>query len=455
MTFGLMGGEASDDSPRGPARPANARRGGLNQTNCRGEPTLVPPAIAPADQPPRRGHRAAPAADSPPSALRHHLVADTVGSARGPGSLMVASPTAGGTRAVGIGGMLVGFGVIAEGHAAGYRQQDAMEIVSVVDPSAERRHAAEAALPGVRTYPALELALEWERPSFVDVCTPPVFHLPMMVECLSRDIDVLCEKPLVMNGQELAVLRSALAASAGRLYPCHNYKFAPAVQAMVGHFSDRQPLEGRFTIVRCGHALGVDPWDPHWRRRLSVGGGGILRDHGPHSVYLAEHFVGKPATGVSCMLGYPTIGPWMDTEETVDMTLFFDDVLVDVHLTWNGSERRTRYEIDLDEDTIALDGDSVEVISTGTRAVSTFPSDFDDPRHGEWFACLLADAAVRLQEPDGTRPLIDEAFRTIQTIDGAYRSAAEGSRRIALDASPDDSASVPRSQHLASSNPTP
>ena len=138
---------------------------------------------------------------------------------------------------MGIGGMLGGFGVIAEGHAAGYRQQDAMEIVSVVDPSAERRHAAEAALPGVRTYPALDLALEWERPSFVDVCTPPVFHLPMMVECLSRDIDVLCEKPLVMNGQELAVLRSALAASAGRLYPCHNYKFAPAVQAMVGHFS--------------------------------------------------------------------------------------------------------------------------------------------------------------------------------------------------------------------------
>ena len=150
MTFGLMSGEASDDPPRGRARPANARRGGLNQTNCSSRPPAyprrtrhppsscfrknpsrggrtrrafggsrhwAPPAIAPADQPPRRGHRAVPAADSPPSALRHHLVADTVGSARGPGSLMVASPTAGGTRAVGIGGMLVGFGVIAEGCA--------------------------------------------------------------------------------------------------------------------------------------------------------------------------------------------------------------------------------------------------------------------------------------------------------------------------------------------------
>lgn len=188
---------------------------------------------------------------------------------------------------MGTGGILVGFGVIAEGHVAGYRRQAAMEVAAVVDPSPERRRAAEAALPSVRVYPTLDAALESERPSFVDICTPPVFHLPTMLYCLSRDIDVLCEKPLVMDRQELAVLRSALAVSAGRLYPCHNYKFAPAVRAMVGHLSDRRPLGGRFTIVRCGHALGVDAWDPHWRRRQSVGGGGILRDHGPHSVYLA------------------------------------------------------------------------------------------------------------------------------------------------------------------------
>lgn len=41
MTFGLMSGEASDDPPRGPARPANARRGGLNQTNCSSRPLPI------------------------------------------------------------------------------------------------------------------------------------------------------------------------------------------------------------------------------------------------------------------------------------------------------------------------------------------------------------------------------------------------------------------------------
>ena len=136
------------------------------------------------------------------------------------------------------------------------------------------------------------------------------------------------------------------------------------------------------------------------------------------------------------------------------MTLYFDDEVVDVCLTWNGSERRTRYEIDLDEGTIALDGDAVEVTSTETRTVSTFPSDFDDPRHGEWFARLLTDAAVRLQEPDGTRPLIDEAFRTIQTIDDAYRSAADDGRRIELGASPDDPATATDAQNLALVDPT-
>lgn len=178
-------------------------------------------------------------------------------------------------------GVLVGFGVIAEGHAAGYRRQAAMEIVAVVDPSPERRCAAESALPGVRTYSSLDAALDRERPGFVDICTPPMLHWPMMVACLDRGIDVLCEKPLVMDGQEAAALCSALSASKGRLYPCHNYKFAPAVRAMAEHLTACGPvLGGEFTTVRCGHALGVPEWNAHWRRQRSIGGGAYFATMG-------------------------------------------------------------------------------------------------------------------------------------------------------------------------------
>ena len=330
-------------------------------------------------------------------------------------------------------GVLVGFGVIAEGHAAGYRRQAAMEIVAVVDPSPERRCAAESALPGVRTYSSLDAALDRERPGFVDICTPPMLHWPLMVACLDRGIDVLCEKPLVMDGQEAAALCSALSASKGRLYPCHNYKFAPAVRAMAEHLTACGPvLGGEFTTVRCGHALGVPEWNAHWRRQRSIGGGGILRDHGPHSIYLAEHLVGRPVTRVSCRLRYPAAGPWRTTEEEAAIALFFDDVVINVRLTWNGSERSTRYFVSTDGGAVALVGDEVEIVSDGRRTVQTFPSAFDDPRHGSWFALMLEDAAARLQDPEGTRPLTGEAMRTIAAIEGAYRSANEGGRRISL-----------------------
>ena len=41
-----------------------------------------------------------------------------------------------------------------------------MEVAAVVDPSPERRRAAEAALPTVRVYTTLDAALESERPTF-------------------------------------------------------------------------------------------------------------------------------------------------------------------------------------------------------------------------------------------------------------------------------------------------
>ncbi len=71
-------------------------------------------------------------------------------------------------------GALVGFGNVAEfGHWPGYRENDAVELVAVVDASPARR--ARAQEHSLAAYASLAEIPEGTI-DFVDICTPPAQH---------------------------------------------------------------------------------------------------------------------------------------------------------------------------------------------------------------------------------------------------------------------------------------
>ena len=80
-------------------------------------------------------------------------------------------------------------------------------------------------------------------------------------------------------------------------------------------------LGARFRTLRSGHAVGVSEWNPHWRRDPAISGGGILRDHGPHSVYLATHLTGRKPIAVSCLTGNMRNDQYSSTEDTAMLTV--------------------------------------------------------------------------------------------------------------------------------------
>ena len=82
-------------------------------------------------------------------------------------------------------GAIIGFGAVAEhGHTPAYARSTEIEIVAVVDPTAERRNAARRCFPGATT-----LATITQLPDaidFVDICTPPSRHGEAMLGALAR-----------------------------------------------------------------------------------------------------------------------------------------------------------------------------------------------------------------------------------------------------------------------------
>lgn len=92
-----------------------------------------------------------------------------------------------------------------------------------------------------------------------------------------------------------------------------------------------------------------------------------------------------------------------------------------------------RYELTGTAGTVALDGDHLELARPGGTVSELIPSDFDDPKHGRWFAVLLADASSAMASAETSNDLLDEAIVTVVVLEAAYRSAADGGRRIVLE----------------------
>jgi predicted dehydrogenase len=267
-----------------------------------------------------------------------------------------------------------------------------------------------------------------ESPDFIDVCTPPDSHRDLIRRSLARGLHVLCEKPVFVPHPDgyLPLIREIMAAEAV-CYPCHNYKFAPILDFMqdvvrMPEFGD--VLGAQFRTVRSGHAVGVPEWNPHWRREPGISSGGILRDHGPHSIYLAAHLTGRTPVEVSCLTGNLRRDSYGQTEDTALLIVRCGDgVQINLDVTWGGSYRKSHYSVTGQGGSIVVEDDDVWYTLNGKLTKTSLPSDFNDPSHRAWFARMFVDFLDIVEHRERQAPLLSEALMTSLVIDAAYESA--------------------------------
>jgi predicted dehydrogenase len=333
-------------------------------------------------------------------------------------------------------GAIVGFGVIAMGHMVGYSRVDGLNIVAAVDPSPARRQHARQSF-GIAAYADIDELMRRERIDFIDICTPPSTHGTYGALGLSRGLHVLCEKPVFMPALDgYADLIHHIRASDRVFYPCHVYKFAPVLKTMKRIISAPgfgTVLSADLRTLRRGHAVGVADWRPHWRRERELSGGGILRDHGPHSIYLTMELTGLTPRSVSGLTGCLRADRYPNTEDTALVRMRCDDgAEMTLTLTWASGYRSTTYSIVGESGFVAVDGDDLCHTVGGEVVRSVIESGFDDPSHKDWFGHMLADFQATVADPSRQVALIREALITAFAIEAAYESAADGGRWVTV-----------------------
>jgi predicted dehydrogenase len=352
-------------------------------------------------------------------------------------------------------GALIGYGFIgAQGHVPAYLQRSDVELVAVADISPERRALVAKQLPHARVYASVDALLDAERDrlDFIDVATPPCDHAPIAHRALDLGLHVLCEKPLTTKLSDAAALLEHAQRARRVIFPCHNYKHAPVVSAIRDIVQSGRI--GRVRSVTLGtfrntHAKGVTEWNTHWRRQVRYSGGGIAMDHGSHTFYLTFEWMGGWPTAVTAKMANQEPDRW-DTEDNFSAVLTFPRGLADVHLTWTAGVRKVIYTVQGELGAITIDDDELQLATqrktdgadVAQGAITwdverrTIASDWMDASHTRWFNAMFDQFLQAIASGDFAGREAQDAYRCVEIITTAYRSAGEGCRELPLGAAP-------------------
>ena len=96
--------------------------------------------------------------------------------------------------------VIIGLGTVSRTHRKALALMDDVELVAVADVKPEKKEE----LPeGVHFYEDYKEMLDKEKPDAAHICLPHYLHLEAATECAKRGINILCEKPSNMNGEQL------------------------------------------------------------------------------------------------------------------------------------------------------------------------------------------------------------------------------------------------------------
>ena len=287
-------------------------------------------------------------------------------------------------------GAVLGLGNVAiHGHLPGWLGRPDVQIVAAADARPSQRAECQARLPGARWYDSPEELLDREALDFVDVCTPPSSHAPLILRALDRGLHVLCEKPLVSAPDDLR--RVAEAAAAGGQGAAHRAQLAPRADPRADRRAHPPGRDRPGAAHRLGDAAdeagGGRRWPPG---ELAGGSGGGGRraccptTAGTSSTSLPD-WVGARPTSVASRLETRRHTSFA-VEDTASVRLGFPGATVDILLTWAADERRNWVEVDGTEGRIELHDDTLVLKGrSGERRWPGLPALSDGSHHPDWF----------------------------------------------------------------------
>ena len=204
---------------------------------------------------------------------------------------------------------IIGTGGMARAHIRGMlKQTDTTHIAIVCEPNPAAYQSTaelflEAGMAAPPNEPDLEVLLT-DHASSLDIAmivTPHAQHFQQASACLEAGLDVLLEKPMVMNGDEAEKLIAIRDRTGKLLSVAFNGSMSPYVRSAVNMLRS-----GKIGEILNISATVWQNWDAltlnTWRQQPEIAGGGFLFDTGAHMLNTVVDLAGDEFVEVAAWL---------------------------------------------------------------------------------------------------------------------------------------------------------
>lgn len=211
--------------------------------------------------------------------------------------------------------VVIGYGGMGTWHTQHALKSDVVNLVGIYDILPEK--CALARERGIFAYDSLEAVLADEKVDMVTVAIPNDSHKEVVVKALNAGKNVLCEKPVAMNSEELEEMIAA-AEKNGKVFSVHqNRRFDVDFLAMKqikesGELGEIINIESRI------HGSRGIPSD--WRGEKEHGGGMVL-DWGVHLIDQILQIFDEKIEKVYCTFDHITN---KEVDDGFQLTIYFE-----------------------------------------------------------------------------------------------------------------------------------
>ena len=187
---------------------------------------------------------------------------------------------------------VVGIGAISPLHIRGLLAAG-QKIAALCDIEIERAARANEEFGlGAKLYSDFGEMIEIEELDAVHICTPHYLHAPMICAALAKGINVLSEKPVAINHEQLADIEAAVKSSKAQLGVCFQTRYNETTQYIREFFKDKTIKSAYANLTWCRdkdyYASGA------WRGTWAQEGGGVMINQAIHSLDNLQWICGKP-----------------------------------------------------------------------------------------------------------------------------------------------------------------
>ena len=192
---------------------------------------------------------------------------------------------------------IAGLGAIAPLHIRAILDRG-QKITAICDVDAEKCKKINAEFNlGAKEYSDYNQMIDSGEVDVVHVCLPHYLHSEVICKALSKNIHVLCEKPLAINFEQLNAIEKAVKNSSATLGVCFQNRYNASVLYLKEFFKGKEITAATANLVwqrdEKYYASGA------WRGKKQYEGGGVMINQAIHSLDLLQWFCGMPETVIA------------------------------------------------------------------------------------------------------------------------------------------------------------